>query len=187
MAKLVKNCSHVIDWPSVIESIELLGNSYVKKGRPEQWMETAVLDKDSIKPWQSYIDKLDSAKFNFGSTCWHSFVVGKHYNNSIDEKLCNFFNISKLDGTVINRVDPGCVCPLHIDNVGNMKPDDENRIRYFIQISKPEYGQVFTVGHEYLSFKEAGDTYLWDHYHDWHGAANFGFHPVYYFSIFGFK
>lgn len=182
MSKYIGNCAHIIDWKSIIDSIKDRKDSIVKRGRPEQWMDSAVLDAESSKPWTNYIKKLDSAMYDFGSTCWHTFDVNKHYNKSVEEKLCKFLNVD-LGWSQIHRVDPGCNCPIHIDNDGNLEDNSNIKVRYFIQISEPAFGQAFTVGLETLNFKNAGDIFLWDHYQQWHGAANFGFDPVYYFSF----
>ncbi len=189
MAKIIGNAADLIDWKSVITHLEDTHPPTIKQGRPEQWIESVEgVDPNhpALAPWKAYIARLDASNYNFASTLWYAYDPGKHYDTAIDQKMCEFLNITKR-WACVHKVTPGNNCPIHIDNDYESNIDHDKKIRFIMQISPSVKGQLFFMENEVCSNMKLGDLYYWDDYEAWHSAYNIGTETMYLYSIEGTK
>jgi hypothetical protein len=184
LPRKIGNCSHIIDWELIITNLEKHHPPVVKKGRPEQWMESTgvPLDHPVMAPWKEYIQRLDNSNYNFSATEWFSYDSGIHFDQDVDLKICDFFKVKKR-WSVLHKVNPGCNCPTHIDNEEDDEIDQSKKIRYIIKISPPVNGQLLHIENRVFHNLEVGDVILWNNYQQWHSVTNCSNQPMYLYSL----
>jgi hypothetical protein len=181
--KFYGNCSDIIDWSSIVESLKTQTPAYIgprhKKG-------------DAIKGIDVISDQWNRAGYQLikdgGSAGWDMFFPEQHFDKSVVELFSKFAKIDPVNAW-ISRVNPGCFAPWHWDANDNEEyystiPD---MLRFTCHIGEHKPGHVFVVDSSCVYNYHQGDTFVWDSRKSWHAGANFGYEPKYVFNIFGHR
>jgi hypothetical protein len=191
MIKFVGNYSNLVDWPEIIKNLENKFPAIIKSAEPEHFLNPSILEPDfTIGEYEKKVNegicaKWIKADYCFNSARWIVYRVIKHYPEYIEKIMCDVLNID-LSWSLIARVDPGYNVPMHVDHDDDSTEFSSSAVRFIMQISPPDNGQILCVEDQALTNLKVGDTYCWNDYLDYHGAANIGLRPVYYFTIEGY-
>lgn len=181
MIKFLGNTNSIIDWQTVVDSLETATPGYVGPRHSE---------KDNIIGIKEMSQKWTTAGFllikDGGNAGWDMFFPGDHFNKNIVDVFSNFLNADPIS-CWISRVHPGNMTPWHWDCNDNEEQYQKmnNMIRVSCNISKPDVGHAVMVEDDCITNQEQGNVWLWSSRTSWHGGVNFGFKPKYLFNFFG--
>lgn len=178
--KFVGNCSHIIDWDTVIKDCENATPEYVGPSHSKE---------DNLPGLTEIITMWDNAGYKLakdgGTIEWDMFMPGKQFDQSVVEQFCKFVGLTSYTTAWVSRINVGRTTAMHWDvhdrEVELSKLPDP--LRYHCHIGRPQPGHVLLVDKECLYSQEQGATYLWPSRKSWHGGANAGFGPKYLFNI----
>jgi hypothetical protein len=120
-----------------------------------------------------------------GTVQWDMFFPGKHYDQSVQDKFCEIFEITPKSSSWISRIRPGRQAPIHWD----VNDDEEellkkpDAVRWHCHIGKPAFGHVFVCENEVFYNRQQGDVFQWDSRRYWHAGSNCGLVPKYMFNL----
>jgi hypothetical protein len=181
MIKFIGNCSDIIDWDSVVESLDKQDPAYI--GPRHRETDNIVGIREISKSWSDSGYMLASEG---GSAGWGMYFAGQHFNHSVVEKFSSFVNIRPVNFW-ISKISPGMMAPWHWD--ANDSEEEYSKmpdmIRVSCHISRPSPGHVSIIDDVCLYNQEQGNTYQWPSRKSWHAGANCGLVPKYLFNIFG--
>ena len=186
MIKFLGNTRSIINWVEVISGLENCDHEthsgpergpVHKKGDPIPLLNqvTDIWFREGYK------------SINLGGTVgWDMFYPGVHYDQSIEDRFCDFFKIKPNSRSWISRIWPGHQAPIHWD-----VHDDEAMLltqpdmpRWHCHIGKPTFGHLFVCENEVFYNKKQGDTFRWDSRRYWHAGTNCGLTPKYLFNLY---
>jgi hypothetical protein len=182
MLEYVGNCKDVIDWHSVIESIEDQQSAYIGPRHDVGHHVSGV--EEVAKPLREAGYKM---KHEGGNASWDMYLPGTNFDKKIAEKFCEWVGMSSYINAWISRVKPGDVAPWHWDITDDEKTLEHKKeiVRYHCHISPPAPGHVLIVEDHCLYNQETGATWKWPKRTSWHAGSNAGLVPKYIFNIWG--
>jgi hypothetical protein len=157
---VVGNTSELIDWPIILNKLRTLNGN-----------ELPEFNKVNIH-YQKMLELFNSSKTNRSNMQWINFYPNVHYDQHIDNKICNFLGHTNWARAWISEVRPGKIVPWHYDFDDNEKQflSTGKLVRYSIKLTD-QIGHVAIVGNNVLS-GEIGDVFKWNDHRDWHGSLN---------------
>lgn len=179
--KYIGNCSSIIDWPSIVESI----SAQPGDTRDYRFDFCNYSDPEFLQMKQN----LDNAGYNkLNSVGWNNYYPGVHFSQEVVSKFETYVNATPLK-VWISCVPPGKYAPWHhdVNDKENEYQQQGKQIRFICNIGKPVKGQVLVVKDEVLHLEEQGSVYQWDSYRDWHGGGNCSFSKKYLFNFLGLE
>ena len=183
MKQYIGNCSSVIDWDSLIKSLESQEPAYVGP-RHKKNDEKAIGINDVASVWENagYVPI-----YNGGNAGWDMFLPGTNFDYDIVHKFAEFIGLPGCMNAWIARINQGNVAPWHWDVT-----DDETTLdkqtdiqRYHCHIQRPEdsIGHSLIMENDIYYNEEQGAVYKWPNRKSWHGASNCGLKPFYSFHF----
>ena len=180
MIKKIGNCSHVIDWNSIIQEIQDKTPTYVGPSHKEG---------DDIPNLSEVTDLWKLAGFKTihdgGNVGWDMFIAGDSFDQKVAEKFCEFVGIDSYTSCWISRINIGYMSPWHWD-----VNDDEEILskkqgirRFHCHIGKPHHGHVLMVENQVFYNQPQGEIYEWPSRQSWHAGVNTGLIPKYLFNL----
>lgn len=176
------NCSHIIDWDSVIAGIEHQAPAYVgpshKKG-------------DNIPRLAEVTDLWERAKFvtvhedsKHGTVGWDMFL-SEQFGKPVADKFAEFVGLKKWTSAWISRINVGRMAPWHWDVNDHEKELSKisNIRRFHCHIGSPAHGHILLVEKEVFYNQPQGEVYEWPSRTMWHAGINCGLTPKYLFNI----
>ena len=180
MIKFIGNCSRIIDWDSVIRDLE---HCHADHGPTHKEGDPIPLLNEVTTIWRD--EGYKTVELG-GTVQWDMLFPGVHYDRSVEEKFCDFFEITPNSGSWISRIWPGRQAPMHWD-----VHDDEailltqpDMMRWHCHIGKPTFGHVFVCENEMFYNKQQGDAFQWGSRRYWHAGTNCGLTPKYLFNLY---
>ena len=169
------NCSHIIDWKHVINTLEGPGNpAYIK---PEEWSNK----KDYSEIHQLWL----TANMNIPGVKVHNYEP-EMFDSTVTAKMEKLLGLTHIESW-ISRIDPGCMAPYHwdFDNPQIAELKDIPR-RIAVHISEHAFGHVFIV-EDHISYNyKIGDMLEFPKLRAWHAGANLGLVPKYMYHFIGY-
>jgi hypothetical protein len=178
--KRIGNCSHIIDWDEVINSLDTQVPAYIGPSHKEG---------DGIPGLDQVTDMWKRAGLktaNQGGTVeWDMFLAGINFDMSIANKFAEFVGIEKFNSCWISRINIGRFSPWHWDVHDNeVELSCRKDIRRFhCHIGKPAHGHVLIVEDKCFYNQPQGEIYEWPSRTSWHAGMNCGLTPKYLFNI----
>lgn len=181
MVKYFGNCSSIINWDDLLNSIKDQEPSYV--GPRHRYGDPAPGINEVATLWYNAGYKPITEG---GNASWDMFMPGTNFDMDIVHKFAEFVGLDGYTNCWISRINPGYVAPWHWDVT-----DDEvvlsmkDCIRYHCHIQRPEdaLGHALIVENSCLYGQEQGEVYRWPARKSWHGGANCGLKPMYTFNF----
>jgi hypothetical protein len=191
MTIYIGNTDSKIDWDSVIKLCQSNSNpdkntvtSVVDRSEAE-----AIGDNKLLESYRTVIGKWKQAGYNLEDIVWYDYYPGHHFPLEIQTVFSEIVQAKPLR-VFISEVMPGKIVPYHWD-VEDKEDEWLSKYgmlyRYVCCIDKPRPASVLVFDKEALYFNKQGDIFQWDHYKDFHSAANGGEFPQYYFHFLGYK
>jgi hypothetical protein len=180
MIKFLGNTSSAINWDDVILGLE---NSTPSIGPTHKAGDPIPRLNEVTTLWQDNGYKTVELG---GTVQWDMFFPGVHYDQSVEDKFCELFEIRPNSKSWISRLWPGRQAPIHWD-----VHDDEAELlkqpdmpRWHCHINKPTFGHVFVCENEVFYNRQQGDAFRWDSRRYWHAGSNCGLVPKYLFNLY---
>ena len=173
----IGNCSNIINWDDVINSIENKPGVALPRW---DWDHPEFIKIKQLSIDSNYLKK---------SAEWINYYPNKDYDSNIDKLFGAFVGNSNYARAWISRINPGCTAPWHWD-IDDFADEYENKgslVRYTARINKDGTGQVAVVSNYAIVGGQQGDVYRWHSYKDWHGSANFGYTVKYQFNYLAYE
>lgn len=182
MANFIGNCNHLIDWNSVIASVDNSLPAYIG---PRHDVGHAVEGvTEVVKPIRDAGYKF---KAEGGNASWEMHFPETQFPIEIAEKFAEFVGLDSYINCWISKVLPGDVAPWHWDIT-----DDESTLnagkdlkRFHCHIDTPKPGHILIVEDHFFYNEAQGNVYQWPDRKSWHAGANAGLTPKYLFNIWG--
>lgn len=165
------NCSSIIDWDSIITSIE--NKQPDRIGPPDM--------REGLEDIKECWEKAGYKHTRYGGSVeWSMYFADTSFDRKIVDNIIKFFDIPHYNDCWISRVMPGhCAAP-HVDAMHS----DKKVYRMHIYPQDSQMGHVFYAGDEYITNYKKGDAYLWNDPKAWHGGLNCGLTPKYMFNLY---
>lgn len=173
-ATFLGNCSSIIDWAKVIDQIKFKDPEI----RPSL---DKIIDSRILEFSQKWEDANYRHRSQGGNVEWQMFYPGKHFDQEVVDKFCEFTKIKNYSSVWISRIMPGCCIPPHFDILINRV---QGMRRIHCHISQPELGHVFVLKDTCFYNQNPGDIFGWKNPGEWHMGFNGGFNPKYLFNIY---
>jgi len=180
--KYIDNCSHLINWNSIIESVRNLEGTRVTYTK-EFFNVNLPGFKELDEIWQN-------AGFQYGepSIEWINYFPDQ-FGNNIVEEFSNFINV-KPWMVWISRINVGRMAPLHKDAHSKINEllllGSPKRFTCFIENPKESFGHVSIVDDVCITKFKQGDIYEWPSYNSWHAGGNGGITDKFQFNFWGY-
>lgn len=178
--KRIGNCSHIIDWDEVINSLNTQVPAYIGPSHKEG---------DGIPGLDQVTDMWKRAGLKTvsqgGTVEWDMFLAGINFDMSIANKFAEFVGIEKFNSCWISRINIGRFSPWHWD-VHDNEVELSRRAdirRFHCHIGKPTHGHVLIVEDKCFYNQPQGEIYEWPARTSWHAGMNCGLTPKYLFNI----
>ena len=187
MIECLGNTGNLIDWDSFISQLEtidpMVGYQY-DEDRAES-IDPAILDTQEAWTKAGYNIK-DTSKNS--PIAWEAWYSGLHFDNTIQDLICDMLNLTPVDHTMVTRLVPGRFAPWHWDikneeTVARLESYNKPIVRLHIHMNKPQPGHVFVVGDHCFYNEQQGSIYKWPSWRSYHAGANCGLVSKYQFSI----
>jgi hypothetical protein len=178
--KFITNCSDIIDWDIVIQSISTRPGKLLTTDRQKWKVNENPVYGELIELWEK-------SNFNFDAVKWINYYPGEDFSDDVVVKLENLLNVKRLK-VWISRIDPGWCTPWHWDTDENESAWlKKGRLRRFICfIDRPAVGHILAT-EEHCFYNEAiGNIYEWETHNLWHAGMNCGLTPKYLFNFLGY-
>jgi len=130
----------------------------------------------------------ENCGYDLSSFEWYNYYPDIDYPSSITKNFGDIFGlIPKRDW--ISEIKPGKTAPYHwdIDDKHSDWQQEGNLVRYSVFIGKPTFGHTLCFDNESFYKIEQGSVILWNHYLDYHGAANCGAESFYLYHCLGIR
>jgi hypothetical protein len=183
MIKFIGNCSDIIDWNTIVESLNEQSPAYI--GPRHKGNDDIIGIQEISKAWN---DAGYTLAINGGSAGWGMYFAGQHFDHSVVEKFASFVGINPINSW-ISKISPGMMAPWHWD--ANDAEEEYSKmpdmIRVSCHVSQPAPGHISIIENKCLHNQAQGNTYQWPSRKSWHAGANCGLVPKYLFNMFGHK
>lgn len=185
------NTGNKIDWDNIIKLCQARsdGDKNTVTSVVDRSEATAIGDEKLLESYRGVIGIWEKAGYNLEEIYWYDYYPGVHF----PQEVCDIFSDivqAKPLRVFVSEVFPGCIVPYHWD-IEDKEDEWLSQYgilhRYICCIDKPRMGSVLTFDKEYLYCNEQGSIYKWDHYKDYHSAANSSEYKQYYFHFLGYK
>jgi hypothetical protein len=183
MNRYISNCSHLINWKIIIDSLEKTSSGEVYD---DNLFNSIFYKEDLLKNSNEYHNKTTlsiwkDAGYNLKSIDFRLYRPKTHYDSSVNDILSNFLG-GRFHKSNISKLFPGTTVGMHedstpISSLGNIYK------RFVIFISPPTTGHVFTLGNQCFHNVDLGSIYEWENLNLLHSASNMSFDPYYLFHI----
>lgn len=189
MIEYLGNCNHLIDWDAFIIKLKdiepMIGYQY-DEDRSDSLDPNVIKLADS---WKTAGYNLDD-KSKESAFAWEAWYSGVHFDNEIQNKICDYLNIKPIDVSMVTRISPGRFAPWHWDirdeqTIDRFLSYNKPIVRIHIHMNRPEPGHVFVVGSHCFYNEEQGSIYKWPSWNEYHAGANCGIIDKYQYSIIG--
>lgn len=180
MAKLVGNF-FAGKWDSIIDLL------YTEEGDRKAFDVKFFENADGR--FDENIKMLKGAGYDKVSTVeWINYYPEKHFD-ILPVKEFEKFSGMKCARAWISKIRPGKYAPIHQDIDDNIESylAQGQLFRFSTFISHPHPGGVFVIKDRCFHCEPSGNTYIWDHYMDWHAGGNCGLHDKFVFHFLGIK
>jgi hypothetical protein len=183
MTVFVGNCNHLIDWETIVTSL----NSRVPAYTGPRHRNT-----DDIDGIVDIATKWNNAEYSLvnegGSAGWGMYFANQHFEQEVVDIFARFVGISPVNAW-ISKISPGQIAPWHWDanDAEREYATMPDMLRFSCHISKPTPGHVTVIEDVCLYGQAQGNTYKWPSRKSWHAGGNFGVVPKYLFNMFGHK
>jgi hypothetical protein len=181
MKNYIGNCAQIIDWPSVLHSVQNSKPAYQgprhKKGQ----------DLPGIAEISSSWEKAGYKLLSEGGTIgWDMCVPEVNFDRKIVDQFADYVNVDPLSCWV-SVIHQGCHAPWHWDTQDN--EEDLKKIgnieRFHCHMEDTFPGHVLIVENDLFYNAKQGDVYKWPDRNAWHAGSNCGQRPKYIFNFFG--
>jgi len=169
------NCSNIINWKNVIDTLTGSGQpAYIK---PEEWANK----KDYNEIHRLWLD----ANMNIQGVKVTNYEPDS-FDNSVIPAMEKLLGLTHLESW-ISRIDPGCMAPYHwdFDNELISKLGVTPR-RVSVHINEFAFGHVFIVENKICYDYQVGDMIEFPSIRSWHAGANLGIIPKYMYHFVGY-
>lgn len=185
------NTGDKIDWDSVIDCCRHSGN-------PDKNTVTSVVDRSEVdaesdskllNSYRTVIGTWKNAGYNLEDIVWYDYYPEHHFPLEVQTVFSEIVGARPLR-VFISEVLPGKIVPYHwdVEDKEDEWLDQYGMLyRYICCIDKPRPASVLAFDKEVLYNNKQGDIFQWDHYKDYHSAANGGEFSQYYFHFLGYK
>jgi hypothetical protein len=180
MIEYFGNCSNIINWSSLVDSLKLQSPAYIG---PRHKATDTIEGINEVAPL--WINSGYKTIHEGGNAGWDMFLPGINFDRKIVETFAEWVGVN-LDGPSyawISRVNPGMMAPWHWDVTDDEDTLKENSVRFHCHIIPPEPGHVFIVEDRCFYGQQVGDAFKWSDRKLWHGGANCGLSPKYMFNF----
>jgi hypothetical protein len=170
-----------IDWPSVIDSLDLSQGEVRSYG--------VKFYRNADGRFDHIIDLWERAGYDkTGTVEWINFYPGKHFDKTIIPTFESFTNTTCARAW-ISCIRPGKMAPYHqdIDDQEEEYLKQGSLVRFTVNACQPSNGQIFIVEDTVLYNQPLGSVYEWPHYLAWHAGGNCSFKPKFLFNYLGIK
>jgi hypothetical protein len=141
-----------------------------------------------VKYYNDLFDVWKKSNYDLSSFEWINYYPDINYPNLLTDRFAQEYNlIPKRDW--ISEIKPGKTAPYHwdIDDNHAKWEKEGDLIRYSVFIGKSSFGHILCFDNDFYCNEEQGLVVLWDHYTDYHGAANCGIESFYLYHCLGIK
>jgi hypothetical protein len=169
------NCSHLIDWKHVIDTLQGLASpAYIKI---EDWENK----KDYNEIHKLWVD----ADINIAGVKVSNYE-SEQIDSSVIPMMEKFLGLTHVESW-ISKIDPGCMAPYHwdFDNPIIATLPSEPK-RFSVHISEFVFGHVFIVEDKICYNYKVGDIIEFPQFRAWHAGANLGLVPKYMYHFVGY-
>jgi hypothetical protein len=183
MKQYIGNCSDVIDWNSILQSLATQEPGYVGPRHKKGDVKAIGID-DVATVWSNagYVPI-----YNGGNAGWDMFLPGQNFSYDVVDKFAKFVGLDGCTNAWISRVNPGYVAPWHWDVTDDEatldKKADIQRYHCHIQLPESTIGHTLILEDEFFYKEKQGAVYKWPSRKSWHGASNCGLTPLYLFNF----
>ena len=183
LIKYQGNCGSVIDWTSVINSLDSQGNGS---------MEANTVSELNQRLHQAQTLKLHTAGYTLAVSQGVTFYYWERggFDRRVIEQFGEWVN-ADIVFAWISSIQPGACVPQHSDFDYDRYDEEitENKARltrWHCHIALSEFGQVFCVEDQCFYMEPMGSVYRWRDLDLAHGGSNFGLRAKYLFSAIGY-
>jgi hypothetical protein len=189
MVEYLGNCSDIVDWDQFINQLEkiepMIGYQYDENRAESQ----DITVKEIASAWATAGYPMTNTSSN-SPLAWEAWYSGVHFDQTIQDKICDLLGITPIDVSMVTRLIPGRFAPWHWDirnseTIERFSSYGKPIIRVHIHMTRPQPGHVFVIGNHCFYNEEQGSMYKWVNWQDYHAGANCGLGAKYQFSIIG--
>lgn len=169
------NCSNIIDWKHVIDTLSGSGTqAYIK---PDEWANK----KDYNEIHRLWVD----ADMNIQGVKVTNYEPDS-FDPSVITAMEKLLGLTHLESW-ISKIDPGCMAPYHWDFDNELIAElGVNPQRISVHISEFAFGHVFIVEDKICYNYAVGDMVEFPTFRAWHAGANLGLKPKYMYHFVGY-
>jgi hypothetical protein len=168
--KFLGNCSHLIDFDKLVESL--------KNKEPDRISPTL---EDSVKQYMKKLNSVGYKSYNDNGAIKCKFYFAKDsYDPSIVDTIVKFSGVGHYTTSWISSVDPGFIVAPHVDELSSTK--QLNRMHVFLEDSV--VGHMLYIKDKYFTSYKKGDIFLWDDPYSLHASCNISFVPKFLLNIY---
>lgn len=175
MSNYIGNCSNIIDWKHVLDTLTGAPSpAYIK---PEEWANKKDYS-DIHKLWMD-------ADINIAGVRVSNYEP-EQMDSGVKPAMEKLLGLTHIESW-ISRIDPGCMAPYHwdFDNAKIAELGVTPR-RVSVHISEFAFGHVFIVEDKICYNYAVGDMLEFSTIRAWHAGANLGLKPKYMYHFVGY-
>ena len=175
MSNYIGNCSNIIDWKHVLDTLKGAPSpAYIK---PDEWANKKDYS-DIHKLWMD-------ADINIAGVRVSNYEP-EQMDSGVKPAMEKLLGLTHIESW-ISRIDPGCMAPYHwdFDNAKIAELELTPR-RVSVHISEFAFGHVFIVEDKICYNYAVGDMLEFPTIRAWHAGANLGLKSKYMYHFVGY-
>lgn len=187
MPKRVGTTAGMIDWETVIDSIEQhVGDHNTVTSVVNRSEAEAVGDQDLLSSYREVIGTWENAGYDLKQIEWWDYYPGEHFDIEVQRVFERMFNVIPRR-VFVSKVMPGRMVPYHWDVEDKEKEwlEEGSLVRYVCFIDEPRFAHVLILEDQAFHNVKRGEIYKWDNYRSHHAGSNGGAGPYYLFHFLG--
>jgi hypothetical protein len=180
MIEYFGNCSGIINWNEVVDSLKDQEPAYIGP-RHKATDNIEGIDEVAIL-WE----RLGYKTIHDGGVAgWDMFLPGINFDRSIVKKFIKWTGVTNNgpEYAWISRINPGKMAPWHWDVTDDEATLSKESVRFHCHIIPQSPGHSFFVGDSCFYNQQIGDVFKWNNRKLWHAGSNCGITPKYIFNF----